>query len=92
MTQQGLTEEFYRHVADHASDGRYSPQERLAIEYAERFALDHTGIDDDFVAGLRAEFTDAEILDLSICVAHFLGTGRLLRVLGIDQTCQVPNL
>jgi hypothetical protein len=38
---------------------------------------------------LGACFTDAEILDLTICVAAFLGLGRLLRVLGIDATCQV---
>ena len=90
MTQQGLTEDFYSHVASHASSGsRYSPQERLAIEYAERFALDHTNIDDLFLERLRAVFTDAEVLDLTICLAHFLGMGRLLRVLGVDETCQV---
>ena len=87
MTQQGLTEDFYRHVADrHGYD--YSEQERLAIEYAERFVLDHTRIDDAFFARLRSCFSDAEILDLTICVAAFLGLGRLLRVLGIDETCQ----
>jgi alkylhydroperoxidase family enzyme len=95
VTQQGITEEFYRHVADHRSAesaepvGNYTEQEHLAIEYAERFALDHTNIDDELIGRMRAEFTDAEILDLTICVAHFLGTGRLLRVLGIDQTCQL---
>ncbi|HEX4539771.1 MAG TPA: hypothetical protein VH112_05945 [Acidimicrobiales bacterium] len=88
MTQQGLTEEFYRHVAEYRT-ADYSEQERLAIEYAERFVLDHTRIDDDFFIRLRESFTDAEILDLTICVATFLGLGRLLRVLGIDETCQV---
>ena len=88
MTQQGLTEDFYGHVAD-AHEYDYSEQERLAIEYAERFVVDHTRIDDDLFARLRACFSDAEILDLTICVAAFLGLGRLLRVLGIDETCQV---
>jgi len=87
--QQGLTEDFYAHVADYHSDERYSVQERLAIEYAERFLLDHTHIDDAFFARLRAAFTDPEILDLTICIATFLGLGRLLRVLAIDQTCEV---
>ena len=82
---QGLTEEFYRHVGDHTTD-RYSPEEQLAIEYAERFALDHTGIDDAFFARLAERFTDAEILDLTICLAAFLGLGRMLRTLGIDET------
>ena len=88
MTQQGLTEEFYGHVGDaHAAQGLSEP-ERLAVEYAERFVLDHTNVDDAFFVRLRGTFTDAEILDLTICMAHFLGLGRLLRVLGIDETTQ----
>lgn len=89
MAEHGLSEDFYRHVGDDHAAGDYSVRERLAIQYAERFALDHTGIDDEFMAQLRGHFTDAEILDLSICLAHFLGQGRLLKVLGIDQTCQL---
>jgi len=104
VTQQGINEEFYRHVADHRSAGStgstgsagsagsgtgFSEQEHLAIEYAERFVLDHTNIDDELIGRMRAEFTDAEILDLTICLAHFLGTGRLFRVLGIDETSQL---
>jgi alkylhydroperoxidase family enzyme len=85
--QQGVTEEFYAHVGDYHTSEQYSPAERLAIEYAERFLLDHTNIGDEFFGRLRAEFTDPEILDLTICIATFLGLGRLLRVLGVDQTC-----
>jgi alkylhydroperoxidase family enzyme len=88
VLRQGVTEDFYSHIAEHPADV-YSEQERLAIEYAERFATDHLGIDDGFFARLRNAFTDAEILDLTICIAHFLGLGRLLRVLGITETCVV---
>ena len=83
---QGLTEDFYQHIADHETDDRYSAQERLAIEYAERFALDHTSIDDEFFDRLHSLFSDPEILDLTICLAAFLGLGRMLRSLGIDET------
>jgi AhpD family alkylhydroperoxidase len=83
---QGLTEDFYRHVGDHEQSGSYSPQELLAVEYAERFALDHLNIDDAFFARLAQRFSDAEILDLTICLAAFLGLGRMLRTLGIDET------
>jgi alkylhydroperoxidase family enzyme len=86
VKEQGVTEDFYRHVADHAIVEGYSRQEQLAIEYAERFALDHLGIDDAFFARLSECFTDAEILDLTICLAAFLGLGRMLRSLGIDET------
>jgi alkylhydroperoxidase family enzyme len=86
VKDKGVSEDFYAHVADHGTSDLYSEQERLAIAYAERFAIDHLAIDDAFFVGLRAVFTDAEILDLTICLAAFLGLGRLLRVLGIEET------
>jgi hypothetical protein len=54
---------------------------------AERFATDHASIDDAFFGHLRGAFTDEEILDLTLCVAVFLGLGRSLAVLGVDQSC-----
>ena len=83
---QGLTEDFYGHVGVHGDGASFTPQERLAMEYAERFALDHLSIDDAFVDRLRESFSDPEILDLTICLSAFLGLGRTLRVLGITQT------
>jgi alkylhydroperoxidase family enzyme len=89
VQRQGLTEDFYEHVAEYHVDDRYSAQERLAIEYAERFALDHTNIDQAFIDRLREQFDDGEILDLTVCLAAFLGLGRVLNVLGIEETCLV---
>jgi alkylhydroperoxidase family enzyme len=85
--QQGLTEELYAHVAQYRERDDYTEREKLAIEYAERFAVDHTNIDDDFMVRLRSRFGDDEILDLTLCLAVFMGLGRLLRVLGIDESC-----
>jgi alkylhydroperoxidase family enzyme len=59
----------------------------MAIEYAERFATDHASVDNAFFARLRTLFGDDEILDLTLCVAVFLGLGRTLAVLGVDQSC-----
>ncbi len=82
---QGLGEDFYCAVG--SPDGSaFSEQERLAVEYAERFAIDHTSIDDAFMEKMRGSFTDPEILDLTICLSAFLGLGRTLRVLGITET------
>jgi AhpD family alkylhydroperoxidase len=83
---QGLTEDFYCHVGVHDDGAAFSAQERLAMDYAERFALDHLSIDDAYMDRLRTEFTDPEILDLTICLSAFLGLGRTLRVLGITET------
>jgi alkylhydroperoxidase family enzyme len=85
VKNQGVTEEFYGHVGRH-DDSTFTAQERLAIEYAQRFAIDHLSIDDDFMEQMRAVFTDPEILDLTICLSAFLGLGRTLRVLGITET------
>jgi alkylhydroperoxidase family enzyme len=75
--------------SDFRAQSVYSPRQRLAIEYAERFATDHASMDDAFFARLRESFSDEEILDLTLCVAVFLGLGRSLTVLGVDQSCAI---
>ena len=47
----------------------------LAAEFAQRFALDHQGMDDAFWERLRAAFSDDEVADLIICCGMFLGLG-----------------
>ena len=79
----------YAHVAEHSDSPEYSDGERVAIEYAERFALDHLAIDDEFFARLHEHFSDADILDLTICIADFLAFGRLTEVLRLDQECSL---
>ena len=83
--QQGVTPELYEHVAQYRERGDYTEREKLAIEYAERFVLDHLAIDDDFFTRLRVHFADDEVLDLAICTSTFLALGRLLQVLGVDD-------
>jgi alkylhydroperoxidase family enzyme len=82
-----IAPELYEHVAAYDTYPGYTPRQRLAIEYADRFATDHSSIDDAFFERLRGPFTDEEILDLTLCVAVFLGLGRSLSVLGVDQSC-----
>lgn len=90
MREQGVTEEMYAHVEAHRDHPEYSEGERLAIEYAERFCLDHLSIDDEFMRRLRTHFSDAEVLDLTICIGNFLAFGRLTQVLKLDQQCELP--
>jgi alkylhydroperoxidase family enzyme len=89
VQEVGIAPELYDNVADYATYPGYTPRQRLAIEYADRFATDHDSISDEFFARLREAFDDAEILDLTLCVAVFLGLGRTLAVLGIDQSCAI---
>ena len=87
MAEQGVTEEMYAHVAEYRERDDYSAREKLAIEYAERFALDHTNIDDDFWRRIREHYSDEEIVDLTICIGTFIQLGRMLAVLGVDPAC-----
>jgi alkylhydroperoxidase family enzyme len=64
---------------------------RLAAEYAERYATDHHGLDDDFWTRMKAHYSDREIVELSMCLGSWLSFGRLNRVLGLDSACTLPS-
>jgi alkylhydroperoxidase family enzyme len=64
---------------------------RLAAEYAERYAVDHHGLDDDFWSRMSAAYEQREIVELSMCLGSWLAFGRLNRVLGLDTACVLPN-
>jgi AhpD family alkylhydroperoxidase len=85
VVEAGVAEEQYEHLDEWATWSGYTVRQRLAIEYAEQFATDHRAIDDHFFARLRAHFSDAEILDLTLCLAVYLGLGRTLEVLQINE-------
>ena len=89
VLEAGVPAELYDHVAEHATYPGYTDRQRLAIEFAEKFATDHGALDDSFFVRLRAAYSDEEILDLTLCVAVFLGLGRTLAVLGVDQSSAI---
>ena len=89
MLEAGVPADLYEHLDEYRTYAGYTDRQRLAIEYAERFATDHRGIDDDLFARLRARFADDEILDLTLCLAVYLGLGRTLEVLQVDEACDV---
>ena len=81
--QAGVDEGYYGEVASWRTSGALSVRERLAAEFAERFALDHLAMDDDLWARLRAAFADDELADLTMCCGMFLGLGRVMAVIGV---------
>ena len=89
VKEAGVNEDLYEHVAEGATYPGYSERQRLAIEYAERFVADHRSIDDELFGRLRAAYTDPEVLDLTMCIAAYMGLGRALEVLGIDSSCPI---
>ena len=88
-TAEALTEDDFEHVGEWRTHAGYSERDRLAIEYAERFALDHLSLDDAFFARFRAAYSDPEVLDLTVCIGAWIGLGRTMHVLGIDESCRI---
>ena len=64
--------------------GDLDERERLAGEFADRFASDHHRLDDTFMADLRDHFTDVEVIELTALCAMTLGNGRFFTVLGVE--------
>jgi alkylhydroperoxidase family enzyme len=79
----GADEPFYAEVTDWRASAGLSDRERAAAEFAERFALDHLAMDDEFWDRLHGLFSDEELADLTICCGMFLGMGRVLAVVGV---------
>ena len=82
-TEAGIREEFYDEVVSWRDSPALTARERLAAEFAQRFALDHLAMDDDFWARLRGAYRDDEIADLTMCCGAWLGMGRTMAVIGV---------
>jgi len=87
-----VDESLYDDVASWRDATSLSDRERLAAEYAERFAADHLSLDADeeFWARMKSAYSDEEIIELSMCIGSWIAFGRLNHVLGIDAVCQLP--
>jgi alkylhydroperoxidase family enzyme len=91
---QAPTEAFYGAIAEWRSASTFSPRERLAIEFAERFSTEPQTLarDEMFWRSMHEQFCDRQIVDLAYCVSCWMALGRLAHVLGIDSACQIPAL
>jgi alkylhydroperoxidase family enzyme len=71
---------------------QFSAEEQVALQFAEKMALDHYSIGDDDFAVLREHFDDAQILELVVLTGViYLGFGRALSVLQLENvSCSVP--
>ena len=79
----GAGEPFYEEVSDWRTASELTTRERLAAEFAERFALDHLTMDDELWDRLHEAYSNEELADLTICCGAFLGLGRTLAVVGV---------
>jgi len=70
---------------------RLTARARLAAEFAERFALDPHGFDDELWGRLRTEYADAELVELAMSVGSWLTFGRINHLFGLDAACVLPG-
>jgi alkylhydroperoxidase family enzyme len=82
--EASIDEDFYAAVTDWRTSDVLTEREKLAAEFAQRFALDHLAMDDDFWACLRGAYADDEIADLTISCGMWLGMGRAMAVIGVE--------
>lgn len=82
-------EAFYAAVLDWRTSDAFSPREQLAIEYAERLGEAPKSMDEDevFWSRMHANFSDAEIVDMTFSIGSWIALGRLTHVLKLDGVC-----
>ncbi|WP_221350825.1 carboxymuconolactone decarboxylase family protein [Streptomyces beigongshangae] len=86
-----VEEGFAEAVAQWRRTGAFDERTRLAAEYAERYALDHHGLDEEFWERMTAHYSQREVVELTMCLGSWLAFGRLNRVLGLDARCVLPG-
>ena len=79
-----MTEEMVASLVDFES-ADITDREKLALRFAQRMATDHQGMDDGFFEQLRMEFTDPEIFELGMITGQFIGYGRLISILDLEN-------
>lgn len=85
-------EAFYENLENWRAYPAYSERERLAVAYAEGLGLSPHLIaqDEQFWTSAKAVFDDDEIVELSLCIAGWMGQGRVAHALGFDLQCAAP--
>jgi len=84
-TQAGLTEDKISKIVEWKTNKTFDTREKLALQFAEKLALNHKSLDDAFFSDMKRQFSDPEILELGMMIGQYIGFGRLMRALDIDE-------
>ncbi len=96
--QESLTEDKIQSMHDYEQSD-LTEREKMALRLADKLSFDHRGIDAPFMARLKAQFSEEEIIDLGMASAFLFGWGRFIEAFGIvpdawpqpeDATSQAP--
>ncbi|MFQ6395356.1 carboxymuconolactone decarboxylase family protein [Nocardia sp. KC 131] len=86
-----VDEGFAEAVTNWRTTEDFDDRTRLSAEYAERYALDHHNLDQEFWDRMTKHYTQTEIVELSMSIGSWLAFGRLNHVLGLDAVCVLPG-
>ena len=79
--EDGVTEDLVCSLERPQEAENLTPAEKAAIRFGEAMATDHLRINEAMYAGLREHFSEAEIVELGMTCAFFVGFGRLAATL-----------
>ncbi|MCC5888641.1 MAG: carboxymuconolactone decarboxylase family protein [Gammaproteobacteria bacterium] len=73
----GVTEDLVCSLENPPAATNLTEAEKAAIAYGEMMATNHLAINDEIYDNLRKHFSEAQIVELGMTVAFFVGFGRL---------------
>lgn len=83
VKQLGLTEETLQKVENYQQSD-LSTVEKACLTLADRMVENNTSENDDLFAILKEEFSESDIVELTLSIGFFIGVGRMNRFLGLE--------
>jgi alkylhydroperoxidase family enzyme len=81
---EGLTEDIAMMIDDDYETADLTEQQKVALRYADVYLKDPSKIDAKVRSDMAAHFTSAEIVEITLALAMFLGMAKVLISLGTE--------
>lgn len=82
--EEGLEESAVAQIVDGYLDSDLSAEQKLVLRFADAYLNYPHRVDDDLAAAMSATFEPAEIVELTLALAMFLGMAKVLISLGTE--------
>jgi AhpD family alkylhydroperoxidase len=89
LEAEGLTEDDCVHVDHWQTWAGYSDAERTAIDYAERFAVDHLSLDDEWFRSAHTHYTAEQLQGMALMIGSWIALGRMQAVFDVHTACAI---
>jgi alkylhydroperoxidase family enzyme len=80
-----MTDEMLAALPHYQNSPLFTPREKAACHFAEMMAGDYKQISQELLDELRRHFSEPAILELGWQIAIFVGYGRLVYALGLED-------